>query len=239
MKFDDLDILIRHQLFAQGHTDEWGAGETTSDEQLPPAPANVKATPGNGKITITWDPVPEAMYYNLYFLTTKGVQIKFSDLTRPIAGPDDFKPVIGVKKDKGNCIEGASSPYTHDDLANSTCYHYVVTVVTAQGESPESAEVMAVPAPYLVTQVIGTEGVDDGEFKSPTGIALGRDGSIYVADTDNHAIQKFDKDGKFTLDNLPAGSYKLKAWLDEKLILEKPVTLTDGQTTKVDFSGKQ
>jgi DNA-binding beta-propeller fold protein YncE len=45
--------------------------------------------------------------------------------------------------------------------------------------------------------VIGQEGVDDGEFKSPTGIALDKDGHIYVADTDNHSIQKFDKDGRF------------------------------------------
>ncbi|MFM8541142.1 MAG: 6-bladed beta-propeller [Nitrospira sp.] len=197
MHFDEQDPQHRVKLFAQGHTDEWGAGETTSDEQLPPAPAHVQAKPGNGRITITWDSVPEAMYYNLYFLTTKGVQIKPSELTRPIASPDDFKLVIGVKKEKGNCIEGATSPYVHDDLANSSCYHYVVTVVTPQGESPESAEVMAVPAPYLVTQVIGTEGVDDGEFKSPTGIALGQDGALYVADTDSHSIQKFDKDGTF------------------------------------------
>ncbi len=196
MKFDKQDVLNRWKLLAQGHADEWGAGETT-EEQLPPAPANVAAKPGNGKIIITWDPVPEAMYYNLYFLTNKGVSIKFSELTRPIASPEDFKPVMGVKKEKGNCIEGATSPYTHDDLANSTCYYYVVTVVTAQGESLESAEVMAVPSPYLIVQVIGQEGVEEGEFRAPTGIVLDKDGCIYVADTDNHSIQKFDKDGKF------------------------------------------
>ena len=43
----------------------------------------------------------------------------------------------------------------------------------------------------------GQEGVDDGEFSSPTGIALDKEGNIYVADTDNHSIQKFDKTGKF------------------------------------------
>jgi len=197
VKFDEHDMSNRWKLLAQGHADEWGAGETTSEELLPPAPANVAAKPGNGKITITWDPVPEAMYYNLYFQTSKGVQIKFSDLTRPIASADDFKPVIGVTKEKGNCIEGASSPYEHDDLANSTCYHYVVTVVTQQGESHESVEVLAIPSPYLVVQAIGQEGVEDGEFKSPTGIALDKNGNLYVADTDNHSIQKFDRDGKF------------------------------------------
>ena len=177
---------------------EWGGGDSVAEEEeLPPAPANVQAKPGNGRVTITWDPVPDAMYYNLYFQTTKGVQIKFSELTRPIASEDDFKTVIGVKKEKATCLEGATSPYVHDDLANGTCYHYVVTVVTSKGESLESQEVMAVPAPYLLAMVLGQEGTDDGEFSSPTGITLDKDGNIYVADTDNHSIQKFDKAGKF------------------------------------------
>ena len=185
-------------LRAEGNPDEWGAGDSVAeDEELPPAPVNVAAKPGNGRITVTWDSVPDAMYYNIYFLTSKGVQVKFSELTRPIASAEDFNPVIGVKKDKGNLIEGAVSPFVHDDLANGTCYHYVVTVVTPKGESPESAEVMTIPAPYLLAMKIGQPGVDDGEFNSPTGIALDKDGHIYVADTDNHSIQKFDKDGKF------------------------------------------
>jgi tripartite motif-containing protein 71 len=177
---------------------EWGGGDSiTEEEEPPPAPTNVRATPGNGRVTITWDPVPDALYYNLYFQTTKGVQIKFSELTRPIAGEEDFKTVIGVKKEKATCVEGVTSPYVHDDLANGTCYHYVVTVVTPKGESSESQEVMAVPSPYLLAMVIGKEGNEDGEFSSPTGIALDKDGNIYVADTDNHSIQKFDKTGTF------------------------------------------
>jgi DNA-binding beta-propeller fold protein YncE len=195
------EILRRNGIALQieGNPDEWGAGtgDLGVEEELPPAPVNVVAKPGNGRNLITWDPVPDAMYYNIYFLTTKGVQIKFSELTRPIAGPEDFNPVIGVKKEKGNLIEGATSPFVHDDLANGTCYHYVVTVVTPKGESPQSAEVMAIPSPYLLVMKIGQPGVDDGEFSSPTGIALDKDGNIYVADTDNHSIQKFDKDGKF------------------------------------------
>ena len=188
----------RAALTIEGSQGEWGAGDSIAEEdELPPAPANVAAKCGNGRITITWDPVPDAMYYNLYFQTTKGVQIKFSELTRPIAGPEDFKTVIGVKKEKATCLEGAQSPFVHDDLANGSCYHYVVTVVTPKGESPESQEVMAIPSPYLLAACIGQEGVDEGEFSSPTGITLDKEGNLYVADTDNHSIQKFDKTGKF------------------------------------------
>ncbi|SLM48655.1 putative NHL repeat protein [Nitrospira japonica] len=195
---DEMFRFDRAPLSAEGNPGEWGAGDSIAEEEeLPPAPANVAVKAGNGRLTVTWDPVPDAMYYNLYFQTTKGVQIKFSELTRPIASADDFKAVIGVKKDKGTCLEGAQSPFVHDDLANGTCYHYVVTVVTPKGESLESQEVMAIPAPYLLAMNIGAEGVDDGEFSSPTGIALDKEGNIYVADTDNHSIQKFDKTGKF------------------------------------------
>ncbi len=196
--WDEFFGFGRLRLAIDGIQSEWGGGDSaTEEEELPPAPINVKATAGNGRVTITWDPVPDAMYYNLYFQTTKGVQIKFSELTRPIASEEDFKTVIGVKKEKATCLEGVTSPFVHDDLANGTCYHYVVTVVTPKGESPESQEVMAVPSPYLLAMVIGKEGSEDGEFSSPTGIALDKDGNIYVADTDNHSIQKFDKSGKF------------------------------------------
>jgi len=195
---DEMYRFDRAPLSAEGNPGEWGAGDSIAEEEeLPPAPAHVAVKAGNGRLTVTWDPVPDAMYYNLYFQTTKGVQIKFSELTRPIAGADDFKAVIGVKKDKATCLEGAQSPFVHDDLANGTCYHYVVTVVTPKGESPESQEVMAIPSPYLLAMNLGSEGVDDGEFSSPTGIALDKEGNIYVADTDNHSIQKFDKSGKF------------------------------------------
>ncbi len=198
--FDEWTEVVRFggcALYAEGNPDEWGGGEAVGEDDLPPAPTGVLVKPGNGRAVLTWDPVPDAMYYNVYFLTSKGVQINYSDLTRPIAGEEDFNPVIGVTKEKGNCIEGPTSPYSHDDLANGTCYHYVVTAMTSKGESPESTEVMAIPAPYLLAMKFGKAGVDDGEFSSPTGIALDREGHIYVADTDNHVIQKFDKDGKF------------------------------------------
>ena len=43
----------------------------------------------------------------------------------------------------------------------------------------------------------GKEGSENGEFRGPSGIAADSAGNIYVADTRNDRIQKFDRNGKF------------------------------------------
>jgi plastocyanin len=44
-----------------------------------------------------------------------------------------------------------------------------------------------------------------------------------------------DVDGRFRLGGLPAGHYVLKAWVDSKTTLERPVELTADGTLRVDF----
>ena len=43
----------------------------------------------------------------------------------------------------------------------------------------------------------GSQGSNLGQFQFPRGIAVGREGSVYVADTYNHRIQKFTPSGDF------------------------------------------
>lgn len=43
----------------------------------------------------------------------------------------------------------------------------------------------------------GKQGAGDGEFNSPAGVALRKDGRVYVADQTNHRVQTFDTEGKF------------------------------------------
>lgn len=58
--------------------------------------------------------------------------------------------------------------------------------------------------------------------------------TILVLDTPY--FTRTDATGKFKLEKLPAGQFTLKAWLDDKKVLEKAVTLKDGETLQVDFS---
>ena len=46
-------------------------------------------------------------------------------------------------------------------------------------------------------RVFGSQGAAPGQLQGPRGIRVAPDGSIYVADSDNHRIQKFTADGQF------------------------------------------
>lgn len=60
-------------------------------------------------------------------------------------------------------------------------------------------------------------------------------GTILVLDTPYFV--KTDTNGTYHLTGLPAGQFKLKAWVDEKLTHEQPVDLKPGVTTRVNFPG--
>jgi len=43
----------------------------------------------------------------------------------------------------------------------------------------------------------GSQGIGDGRFGEPEGIAVDAQGNIYVTDNGNNRVEKFDSDGKF------------------------------------------
>jgi len=82
------------------------------------APQNVRATPGDGKITISWDSVAGGTYYKIFYSTTQG--------------------------NRNFVIMPVSSPYEHTGLTNGTTYYYSIYVSGSDGNA-ESVEVSATP----------------------------------------------------------------------------------------------
>jgi plastocyanin len=56
---------------------------------------------------------------------------------------------------------------------------------------------------------------------------------ILVLDTPHFAVS--DAQGRYRLEGLPAGRFVLKAWVDSRTTLERPVLLENGSTLKADF----
>lgn len=97
-------------------------------------PTGGTAVPDDFQVTITWNTVPSATSYSIYWANAPG-----------------------VTKVTGTQIPGLASPYVHTSLTNGLAYYYVVTGVNATGESDESPEMLAMPiaAPMGTTATPG------------------------------------------------------------------------------------
>jgi DNA-binding beta-propeller fold protein YncE len=50
---------------------------------------------------------------------------------------------------------------------------------------------------YVLIREWGSKGFSHGQFSQPADVAIDSKGNIFVADTNNHCIQKFDNNGNF------------------------------------------
>jgi sugar lactone lactonase YvrE len=97
------------------------------------------------------------------------------------------------------------------DTANDGQHNWTVPLTTADGSDyriritavshPEvfgESEFFTIGSAYyeFVTKW-GGNGAGDGQFYNPSGAAVDASGAVYVADTNNHRIQKFDTNGAF------------------------------------------
>jgi uncharacterized protein (DUF1800 family)/fibronectin type 3 domain-containing protein len=98
------------------------------------APANVAAAPGNGQVTLTWNPLSDASTYRIYRAVASG---QFSLLTTV-----------------------AAASYRDIGLTNGTAYSYRIAGHNQAGDGPASAAVTATPqaAPNAPTNLNATGG---------------------------------------------------------------------------------
>ena len=63
--------------------------------------------------------------------------------------------------------------------------------------------------------------------------------SAFVVVLENPYFSVTGKDGVFTIENVPPGTYKLNAWHESLRTVSKEVTVEAGKTASVDFQLKK
>lgn len=81
--------------------------------------------------------------------------------------------------------------YIRKDIANSLWNYGVAAAPEEIIADPYEGKQILVNA----DKVIGSPGVEPGQFQRPHGLAIAPDGSLYIADSNNHRIQHLDNDG--------------------------------------------
>jgi outer membrane protein OmpA-like peptidoglycan-associated protein/fibronectin type 3 domain-containing protein len=126
----------------------------------PSAPASLLAEPGNAQNTLTWNAVPGALTYDVYFSTTSGVSTA------------------------NQIVPNVTSPFVHTSLSNGTIYYYVVAASNSSGQGPLSAETSATPVvpPTAPTSVVATPGTNKNTITWPS-VAGATSYDIYYSTT--------------------------------------------------------
>jgi len=146
---------------------------TPSDPPPPKAPENVRANAGDGKITVTWDPVPGADGYNLY----EGV------LDETLTWYWD--EILDVDYSTSPCCSYTITGLDNSTSANQVRYGIVVTAFTDSPEMESSHSFAALaspshtpppPAPKIKSVTAGNGTITVGWYRAETATSY----AIYI-----------------------------------------------------------
>jgi len=98
------------------------------------------------------------------------------------------------------CPAGTTSPAGSDSIDD--CVSTTATLTIAKTTDPAGGTGFPFtldPGAVTVVDTWGSLGVGQGQFNGPFGIALDAAGNVYIADTFDYRVQKYDGDGNFIL----------------------------------------
>jgi hypothetical protein len=137
--FRGLNNGTTYYFILTGETDAGGESQATEEisatPHLPqlPAPTNVQVLTADRKITVRWQKVSGAQWYNVYMAQQPGVS------------PETIANIVS-----GVVFKHAKSPFEIGDLQNDTTYYIAVTAENDLQESEASKEFTATPKkPYI------------------------------------------------------------------------------------------
>ena len=169
-----------------------------------PAPATISASDGTDKdkIIITWSAVTKAESYFVYrcdtfascsdpnsyvkITATPITGLTYNDTTAAKRGTDTVTADPNRNFYKVYCYKAAAYSSNEDFTGEGLLSDY-----DSGYRDPEEV--------YNYSTQWGQGGINNGEFNKPSGISVGYDGSVFVTDSDNHRIQKFNASGAWIL----------------------------------------
>lgn len=171
-------ILIAGRRLYYGHPYyAWGAGYPTNERDN------------------TYRKMFESQDINEVFALIKENRISYVAVDNIVRNGTDF-----IKKNNEKLFQ-AYFPVVFTDDENKYDSLKIYKVPDSLGPPDPSVALVgpsASPTPTIVsTAFVGGEGAGSGQFSRPRGIAVDRKGNIYVADTGNARVQKFDPSGTF------------------------------------------
>lgn len=172
------------------------SNEVTVIPTISTPPTNVKATPSDAKVTVSWDAVQGATNYSICYAP------------ETITDPDNCISASQNAVSLSNQISPAKIP----NLINGTTYHFIVTAEDANGKVAHSTEATATPTkPDLTSGLVAHWSFDDCTAKDVSG--NGHDGiingSLGCVGTNNGKGVDFDGSQFITVTNtadIPLGS---------------------------------
>ena len=153
-----------------GESGDSNVVNTTPNPPIPAVPANLTATAGNARVSLSWDAADDAAEYQVYRAATAA------------ATPARIASTTTI----------TDTSYTDTGLTNDTTYYYVVRSVNTAGASGDSTKVSAMP---FVPVVIPTAPANLSATAGNAQVSLSWDAS---AGTDEYRVYRAASTGSFT-----------------------------------------